>query len=119
MKAVLFVVLCLSPVIFTKHTKDELHTHWDNVISKHKTDCIKESGVEDVFALELEKYLTFPDDQNFKCYVKCIQQNLNVVDSQGNFNAQTVEKLFIGAKKEMAHKCIQEVTNEKDICKIV
>ncbi|KAF5271679.1 hypothetical protein FQA39_LY08002 [Lamprigera yunnana] len=117
MKVVLFIVLCLVPVIFTKYSRDKLHQDWDKVISKHKVKCIKESGVNKDVGMDPEKYMIFPNDQNFKCYVKCVQQNLNILDTEGNFNVQTVEKLYTGASKEMTHKCLQETLNEKDICK--
>ncbi|KAF5271680.1 hypothetical protein FQA39_LY08003 [Lamprigera yunnana] len=104
MKVVLFVGLGLVPVIFTKYSKDELHQDWDK-------------GVNEDVGMDSEKYMIFPNDQNFKCYVECVQQNLNTLDTEGNFNVQTVEKLFTGTSKEMTHKCLQEIPNEKDICK--
>ncbi|KAF5279588.1 hypothetical protein FQA39_LY18266 [Lamprigera yunnana] len=117
MKALLFVVLCLAPVIFTKHSRGEILEEWDKVLSKYKIECIKESGVNRDDAMDIEKLLTFPDYQNFKCYIKCLQQNLNCLDTEGNFNEQTIQKLFVSTNEEMVHKCVQETSNENDICK--
>ncbi|KAF5279595.1 hypothetical protein FQA39_LY18273 [Lamprigera yunnana] len=118
MKVLLSIVLCLAPVIFTKYTREEIVKDWNTVLSVHKIKCIKESGVNKDDAMDIEKTLTFPDYRKFQCYIKCLQENLNILDTKGNFNEQTVEKLFVATNENMIHKCVQETSNENNNCKM-
>ncbi|KAF5279590.1 hypothetical protein FQA39_LY18268 [Lamprigera yunnana] len=100
-----------------KHSREHFETEWDTQLNKHKSKCIKESGVNKDDAIDIEKTLTYPDYPNFKCYLKCQEQSLKLLDTEGNFNEKNVIKIVEGATEEITHKCVQETLNDNDLCK--
>ncbi|KAF5279591.1 hypothetical protein FQA39_LY18269 [Lamprigera yunnana] len=116
-KVIFFIVLCFTPIVLAKHSREHLVAEWNKQLNKYKSECIKESGVNKNDAMDIEKMLTYPDYPNFKCYTKCQEQKMNLLDIEGNFNEKNVLKIVEGATEEITHKCVQETLNDNDLCK--
>ncbi|KAF5271682.1 hypothetical protein FQA39_LY08005 [Lamprigera yunnana] len=100
-----------------QHTREHLETEWDKQLNKHKIECIKESSVNKDDVMDIGKFMAFPDYPNFKCYIKCQQQSTNLLNAEGNFNEKEILKIIEGTTEEIIRKCVQETSNDDNLCK--
>ncbi|KAF5271689.1 hypothetical protein FQA39_LY08012 [Lamprigera yunnana] len=112
MKAIAFCTLWMFSVVFAGVIEDK-QAQWENMVAPHRTKCIAESGVNDDEATTCFKNNTFPDNHEFKCYLKCIQVQLGFMDVDGNFNVDTAASVALDGDKKIAEECISE---EADSC---
>ncbi|KAF5285180.1 hypothetical protein FQA39_LY16747 [Lamprigera yunnana] len=115
MQLLFFIVLWIPPLIFSDQ-KEEIVINWNKMLNTHRSECIKESGVNREDAIDIQRTITFPNDKNFKCYLKCQVQRLNMLDSEGNFDIPVILKTVAGTTEQINNKCLQEVSNENDLC---
>ncbi|KAF5278886.1 hypothetical protein FQA39_LY18340 [Lamprigera yunnana] len=117
MKVIFFIVLCLSPVIWSNNIeREEILKNWSDTMDTFKSECIKESGVNKDDVEDLEKLLTFPNYENFKCYLKCQQQRNHFLDAEGNIDGPAILNNTIGLNEDIINSCTSKVSNENDLC---
>nr|UTN00813.1 odorant binding protein [Semanotus bifasciatus] len=60
-------------------TKEELEVLGEQL---HST-CVSKTGVSEDLILAVNEDKTFADDENLKCYIKCVMQEGGVMDDEG------------------------------------
>ncbi|KAF5278878.1 hypothetical protein FQA39_LY18332 [Lamprigera yunnana] len=122
MKTVLFICLCLSSVAFTQNINGTLATLVDQLLelfTRHKTECIAQSGAEVSDIMDAFKTLKLSDKEPFKCYFKCAFEKLNYLDADGNFDLSMALTIPGVKDKALVEECTNSVANEKNLCEKV
>ncbi|KAF5285178.1 hypothetical protein FQA39_LY16745 [Lamprigera yunnana] len=119
MKLIILYSLCFFYVVFGSITPDkkrELINDWFKMMEPYQNACMKKTGttVEDV--RNAFETLTFPDDENLKCYFKCQQVHLGFFGDDNNFNLTEMLKKISGLDEELALGCIKATPINIDAC---
>nr|AXO78384.1 odorant binding protein 6 [Xylotrechus quadripes] len=77
-KILVFLVGCYLPHIMAL-SKEEMK---DLAQQLHNT-CVTQTGVSEDLIKAVNNDGTFSDDENFKCYTKCIMQESGIMDDEG------------------------------------
>ncbi|KAF5282224.1 hypothetical protein FQA39_LY17668 [Lamprigera yunnana] len=117
MKLIIFGVLCVLAVAFgSKQGILETVESWNQLLARNFEKCVKESGVDETEAKNVFETLKFPEDRNFKCYIKCQMLSLDLFNSKGEPNVQKL----ISEVKNLTEKVIKEnqeqASLETDLC---
>ncbi|KAB0794401.1 hypothetical protein PPYR_01524 [Photinus pyralis] len=115
MKCIVLFTLLLVSMTAAINVSPEKIEKWENAIQPHVEKCKLESNVDPVYADRM-KYLEFPKDQKFYCYMKCLYNEAGVIDAEGHVNVEELAKKFSFGNLEAAKKCEDKVETEKRLC---
>ncbi|KAF5282226.1 hypothetical protein FQA39_LY17670 [Lamprigera yunnana] len=117
MKLIIYGVLCV--LAFASGSKQEvLDTveNWNQLYARNFEKCVKESGVDETEAKNVFETLKFPEDRNFKCYVKCQMLSLDFINSKGEPNAQKLISEAKNVNEKVIKECQEQASLETDLC---
>ncbi|KAF5282223.1 hypothetical protein FQA39_LY17667 [Lamprigera yunnana] len=117
MKLMLLGILCILPVAFGSE-QDVFDTveNWSHIFDINFDKCVKESGVDENEARKVFKTLKFPEDYNFKCFIKCQMLSLDFLNSKGEFNIQNVINQAKDADEKTLKEGQEKASFETDLC---
>ncbi|XP_022184299.1 B2 protein [Nilaparvata lugens] len=73
------------------------------------SQCISETGTSEDLVTKATTG-DFADDDNLKCYVKCIWSTLTVMDDEGNFDVGVLEVMLPADMKDTVMKAMNACT---------
>ncbi|KAK5647214.1 hypothetical protein RI129_002106 [Pyrocoelia pectoralis] len=88
---------------------------WESVIKPYVEKCTSETNVDRVY-VEGMQVLEFPNEDKFRCYVKCLYQNIGVLDSKGNINVNEVSKKLTFNHLDQAEFCKMRSLPHSNLC---
>ncbi|KAF5271687.1 hypothetical protein FQA39_LY08010 [Lamprigera yunnana] len=111
MKLLIACVLCFSSVFAwtSNFNKQETFEEWDKLLAIHRDECIKESGVFEEDAYDIEKTVTFPNYYGFKSYMRCQLNRLQLLDAEGYPITAKILSLGAGVDEGIIKKCLPEI----------
>ncbi|KAF5278881.1 hypothetical protein FQA39_LY18335 [Lamprigera yunnana] len=112
-------VLSIFALIQTNGTLATLVDEWLELFTRHKTECLAQSGAEESDLMDAFKTLKLSDKESSKCYFKCVYEKLNFLDADGNFDLSMVLTIPGVKDKALVEECTNSVANEKNLCEKV
>ncbi|XP_031328570.1 general odorant-binding protein 69a-like [Photinus pyralis] len=114
MKSILLALL-IVPLISSLKVDPEKIEWWESVIKPHVEKCKVETKVDPNF-VDRMKFLEFPDEPNFRCFVKCLYTGIGVIDSEGRVNVEKVAEKLTFNSLEKAESCKRKAEAKRDSC---
>nr|AHB59662.1 odorant-binding protein 11 [Sogatella furcifera] len=93
-------LLALSATVYGRFSEEE-----KQLMNQVHTQCVTETGTSE----DLVNKATngdFAEDENLKCYVKCIWSTLTVMDDDGNFDVGVLEVMLPADMKDIVMKAM-------------
>nr|WKF45139.1 odorant-binding protein 6 [Podabrus annulatus] len=80
--------------------------------------CEADNGIEKGVPKKAFTEHNFPEDQNFKCYLKCVYQGLEFANADGKMNLEKVEPYILPLNKRKILAGLDECNKQtgKDPC---
>ncbi|XP_050475623.1 odorant binding protein 11 isoform X1 [Bombus vancouverensis nearcticus] len=73
--------------------------------SVHRKKCIVESKTT-LEAIEGTEYGEFPEDENLKCYFKCVLEKFNMIDKNGKIRYNILKQVIPNVYKEIGNEMV-------------
>ncbi|KAF5269912.1 hypothetical protein FQR65_LT05711 [Abscondita terminalis] len=110
---VLVVLLAITPVWNIPQTVRE---RWIRDTAPYNTECICASGADATKAINVLTKLEYPNDPCVKCFLKCIQIKMGLMQSGGTIVPEAWVNVVAGVTTEIAIKCTNESSGVLDAC---
>ncbi|KAF5279796.1 hypothetical protein FQR65_LT03327 [Abscondita terminalis] len=114
--ALVFIKYCTG----TPSTKQEIPQYirqsWLNKTRRYHTECVCKTGVDPLTAFDSIAITQLSNDFCLRCYLKCLDIKLMVLDP---FTGTFVKEEFIqfaGVTSEIFDKCSGQTEQTKDLC---
>ncbi|XP_031329119.1 general odorant-binding protein 83a-like [Photinus pyralis] len=116
MKHVLLILLLPSISMAHLSISDKVDV-WEAAVEPYVEICKTESGVNPLYP-ERMKFLEFPDEKNFRCYMKCLYENMEVMDDTGVIDIAKFASQLTHGNVDLAEECKGQVREETDLCEL-
>ncbi|KAK5642786.1 hypothetical protein RI129_008953 [Pyrocoelia pectoralis] len=114
---IVFVLISTGVTTTAGKVPSQYQKSWDAAASPYKQECIEETGVNKSYADRLFLYSEYHDDDNLKCYLKCLCERLEIVNiSSGTWNKNEILKHISGVTDEIYKTCSDETQDESLLC---
>ncbi|KAF5279795.1 hypothetical protein FQR65_LT03326 [Abscondita terminalis] len=93
-----------------------LRNSWVNVTEQYHTQCVCESGVNAFAAINSLAITQLSNDPHLKCYYKCLDINLLLLDPVTGSFVKSEFLRYAGITSEIFDKCSGQTESMKDLC---
>ncbi|KAB0797580.1 hypothetical protein PPYR_08573 [Photinus pyralis] len=113
-----------SGVLKSSHEVDiqeliELPQHliddWNAVQNPHREKCVNLTKIDPSLPERLLTEMHVPDDDGFKCYLKCVLENVKVI--VGNDIDVDTLSAVVHMTRDLSEKCANATRSESDACR--
>ncbi|KAB0797004.1 hypothetical protein PPYR_11065 [Photinus pyralis] len=117
MRVVLLLICCITAIIAVQKMPLEIRQAWLKAAEPDFSVCVASSGVDSIVAYNAIAKNEIPNDSALKCFLNCIQQRANLMNSVGELLEDEFVRVLKGVTPAIAKKCVAQTQNETDICK--
>nr|AGG37860.1 pheromone-binding protein [Brachysternus prasinus] len=71
-------------------------------------DCVGQTGVDEAFITTVKDHKGFPDDEKFKCYLKCLMTEMAVVGDDGVIDVEAAVGILPDDIKDKAEPVMRK-----------
>ncbi|KAF5279784.1 hypothetical protein FQR65_LT03315 [Abscondita terminalis] len=101
----------------TKEVPLYIRQSWTKGTESIRSACICESKVKPSDAYRLFMFMQITNDPRLKCYIKCLNIKLNIMEATtGNLIEEEFTRQIEGITPEIFKKCNEKVKDEVDLC---
>ncbi|XP_031342929.1 uncharacterized protein LOC116170577 [Photinus pyralis] len=115
MKVAVVLLMCCVIQVQLKKVPSVMKDRWEQMVSPFHDVCINETKVQPSVADRIFEDSHLPNDEHFKCYIKCLQEYLNF-SIDGQFNVDQMVKGVYALTPELAKSCVEKAYRETNPC---
>ncbi|KAF5290631.1 hypothetical protein FQR65_LT01921 [Abscondita terminalis] len=86
-----------------------------NIIEPPITECMCLTKVDPALVKNWFDSGVYASDPCFKCFLSCVAQKINVMDSAGKYDDEAIASKY-GVPIELVKNCTAQVANQTDLC---
>ncbi|KAK4879612.1 hypothetical protein RN001_007758 [Aquatica leii] len=112
----LIFIILIKVTVFFKPVPQSVETSVNELIAPFQEKCIEETEVDPDVAKNMFNGNELPNEEHARCYLKCLDENLNFYRPNGELDCDLMAKTLDHISADVIHKCVHKFQSETDRC---